>query len=168
MKSTIILGLLLVLSTRILAQNKHAHIVEIPNYGISLSSQRFNLVEVVDNRPVKGSIGTVKKGLSNMPTYAVLPGALDVYLLYFLQQNVSTYTEVPDMILKVDHFQISERTLAAKETGYAEVGVEFLLEEKGTIYSLGKFESKRGYFPVECQTACGIGCYSLIRTTSSF
>jgi hypothetical protein len=143
MKSNIILGLFLAFSTGLMAQNKHGHIVEIPNHGISISNQRFNLIEVVDNRPIKGSIGTVKKGLSNLPTYAVLPGALDAYLLQFLQQNVSTYTEVPDLMLKVDHFQISERTLAAKEIGYAEVGVEFLLEEKGTIYSLGKFESKR-------------------------
>ncbi|MBW3466437.1 hypothetical protein [Arthrospiribacter ruber] len=143
MKNTIILGLLLAFSTGLLAQNKHPHVVEIPNHGISIKGQRFNLVEVVDNRPVKGSIGTVKKGMSNMPTYAVLPGAMDVYLLNFLQQNVSTYTEVSDLILKIDHFQVSERTLAAKEIGYAEVGVEFLLEDKGTIYSLGKFESKR-------------------------
>lgn len=143
MKSTIIFGLLLAFSTGLLAQNKHPHVVEIPNHGISITGQRFNLVEVVDNRPVKGSIGTVKKGLSNMPTYAVLPGAMDVYLLNFLQQNVSTYTEVSDLILKIDHFQISERTLAAKEIGYAEVGVEFLLEENGKTYSLGKFESKR-------------------------
>lgn len=123
------------------AQSIKPHVVEIPNHGIFIPNQRFNITGVLDNRVNNESIGIVQKGMGGRQVPAVFPRELAVYLLEFFQHNLSTYVGVPQVILKVDRLYISERALATEGFGFAELAVEMLVEENGEILSLGRFES---------------------------
>lgn len=123
------------------AQVAKPHVIEIPNHGMYIPNQAFNIVAVVDGRDHSESIGVVQKGMGNRQAPAVFPAELDIYLKGYFSQNMSTFVGVKPVTLKVDRLFVSERTMATKELGFVELAIEILSEEGGQTYSLGKFQA---------------------------
>ncbi|WP_194975313.1 DUF6563 family protein [Aquiflexum lacus] len=141
MKKIITLFLLTMLVHYGQCQNVKSHVVEIPNHGIYIPNQTFNITSVLDNRIQKETIGTAQKGMSNRQVDVVFSKPVEDYLLGYFQNNLPTYTDVTEVVLKVDRLSVSERTMATKEIGFADLAIEVLVEENGEIFSFGKFEA---------------------------
>ncbi|WP_373521225.1 hypothetical protein, partial [Aquiflexum sp.] len=141
MKKIFTLFLMSILAHYGQCQNVKSHTVEIPNYGIYIPNQTFNITSVLDNRIQKETIGTAQKGMSNKQVDAVFPKPVEDYLLGYFQNNLPTYTDVIEVVLKVDRLSVSERSMATKELGFADLAIEVLVEENGEMFSLGKFEA---------------------------
>src|SRR6478735_8058434 len=111
---------------------------------ISLAGQRtskpipiIEIEDVIDLRLDKTNIGWVQKGLSNAKIHADLVAGLKEELQWFLNNNTTGGGKKIPVIIKVNKFAITERTIGDREYATAEVALEFLTQSYGhTDYCL--------------------------------
>lgn len=145
-----------------IAQNAKPIVVKVPDLGIYIQNQSFNIVAVTDNRPHRESIGNAGKGMGNKPVAIVFPKAADIYLLEYLQNNLPSYSDLMGITIKVDRLNLSERIMATKEIGFAELAIEVLTQKDGELFSMGKFEAKAEGTGLDVTTKHGERVYQVL------
>lgn len=110
---------------------------------ISLTKEKFSkpvenihIDSIIDLRYDKSKIGWVRKGLEPVKVQADFEEPFLVELNKFISKNsVSSGSAIP-LILKVNKFEISEKTYPNTEVGTAEIALEFLAKKNNDFIKI--------------------------------
>ncbi|MEM1119909.1 MAG: hypothetical protein AAGJ18_05635 [Bacteroidota bacterium] len=132
MQKIILPSLLLLIGLTSFAQKKHK--VTLSPSIVDIQDRPFYIKKVVDARPNQETIGFVQKGLGNRRVDAQFSEPLEVHLQKAFDQMVPMQDGQLPVVAKIHNLYISETTTAWKETGIAEVAIEFLSEDLSKSY----------------------------------
>ncbi|WP_339750739.1 hypothetical protein [Algoriphagus aquimarinus] len=110
------------------------HFFSLKDEQIDLSSKSFNVTQVLDKRSDKSSIGWTQKGLGNIRVDANFSDPLEQELISFLNSNLNS--DGIDIQLIIRSLFISEKTGLAKETGFCELSIDFLMVKDFQLYRI--------------------------------
>lgn len=94
-----------------------------------LIGQKFYIKKIIDARLNQQTIGFAQKGLGNKRVAAQFSEPFEDHLLKTFNQLAPYQEELIPVVAKIHNLYISETTTAWKETGVAEVSIEFLSED---------------------------------------
>jgi hypothetical protein len=101
------------------------YLIDLQKLPIPLPDRNFYVKEVVDARPVKTTIGQVRRGSSQAKVNANLRNGVAPELLACLTHNFPAKAGCEPLVLRVTKLKIHERTQVSGEAATAELSVEF-------------------------------------------
>lgn len=128
-----VLSLVLIFfSVLVFAQKLHT--ISLSEEQFRLDDQQFQIVQLIDGREDKTTIGWVQTGMLNSQRWAVFERPFEMELAAFLQNNLDTSGMHQPVLVRVNQLYISEQTKATTETAKAEVSLDFFLAEADGHY----------------------------------
>ncbi|MEQ9375938.1 MAG: hypothetical protein RIG68_12210 [Imperialibacter sp.] len=112
--------------------SQKTYIIKLGNDKIDIPNRSFYVDEVIDNRATdKEWIGIVQTGQFNDPYEAKFEYGLENALITYLRLALSKTAafQVP-VKMSINRLQISEKTTATNEMGYADISVDFFKDEE--------------------------------------
>jgi len=128
-----------ILSATVIAQTPHKIHFK-ANKNEPKISYNFKIDEVIDDRINTEIIGMVQKGLSNRKTPAVTKEAL-VNVIHDYLDQVFIKSAKRSLVMKLNEFWVSEKTMFAKERGRFEISFELLEVVDMDTLSLGFYSA---------------------------
>ena len=102
------------------------YIINLSYEQIELPDRKFYIDSIIDNRINKSNIGKVKTGLNDKQNVADLQDGLKKSLLLYYFYSMERYkTQIP-ITIKINAFEISEKTMVGIEYGYADISFDYL------------------------------------------
>lgn len=141
MKKINFILLFLVSTNFIFAQKQHK--VTLTPSTINLQSRQFFVKDIIDARPNKETIGYAQKGLSNRRVNANFSEPFTVHLQKAFDKMMPAQEGLTPVLAKVHNLYVSETTTAWKETGIAEIGIEFLSIDSTSSYGFYQAVEKK-------------------------
>jgi hypothetical protein len=108
-----------------LSYGQNIYEINLIHETIDLPGRKFYIDSIVDNRIEKSNIGIVQKGLFNTKYPAQLKNGLSKSLLEYFNYSLTKESELIPVTIKVNKFEISEKTRVADEFGFADILLEF-------------------------------------------
>lgn len=98
--------------------------ISLANELVSVDSIRYSIVDVVDGRNDKLSIGWVQTGIANKKKFARFPQPADSEIMQLLRRSGIIRDEGPKVVLRIEYLAVSEQTRAMSETARAQVTLD--------------------------------------------
>ncbi|MEO9964355.1 MAG: hypothetical protein ABJF11_01120 [Reichenbachiella sp.] len=123
------------------------------DYKISMSEVRqpitfksYNIINVIDGRKDKTTIGFVQKGMANKKVNAVFSNGLNTEVYSYVKRSLPLNLEIKPIVVRVNYLKISELTRASSERAFVKLGIDFLIKQDTTylllLNSKSSIESK--------------------------
>jgi hypothetical protein len=115
------------------ANAQKLHKISLEKFKIDNKEINFTVSEVLDARRDKKIVGVIQSGLNNKPNLAQFetPGLTEIEELL---KNSSLYSASNGLALRITTLKISENATIWKETGKAELSIDFFIRHENKYY----------------------------------